>query len=50
MELKNEEKLEEDRKLKDALDDGTGAGGVYFSARICLAVAYCSTSLHTVET
>ena len=33
-----EKELEEDRKLKDAPVDGTGAVGAFF-----LAVAYCST-------
>ena len=50
MELEDEEALEEDQKLIDAPVDGTGAGGVYFLTRICLAVAYYSTLLHTVDT
>ena len=33
--LEDEEELEVVRKLKDVLVEGTGARGVYFSARIC---------------
>ena len=41
--------LEESRKVKDVLVEGTGAGGVSFYARICLAIEHCSTVLLTCK-
>ena len=41
-ELEDKEELGEDQKLKNILVESTGTGGVYFSSRICSAVAHCS--------
>ena len=51
-ELEDEEELEEDWKLKDLLVKviGARAGGVFFSAIICLSVTHCLIVLHTVGT